>query len=239
MLDSFDLEEGQIVAQKYQIENLVGSGWEGEVYLTRELTTGIERAAKFFFPHRNHGNRVARSFAQKLYRVRHNPMIVQYHNQEMIELKGNKVTCLISDFVDGEILCDYVARQPGKRLHPFVALHILRAIAAGLESLHLEGEYHGDLHTGNVFVKPKGIHFHIKLIDPFDWRDSKVQNIRKDVVDLVKLFYEILGGSRYYAKQQAEIKAICCGLKNTLINKKFKNASVLRQYLDNFSWEPS
>ncbi len=239
VLDSFDLKEGQIVAQKYQIENLVGRGWEGEVYLTRELATGIERAAKFFFPHRNQDNKVANRFAQKLYRARHNPMIVQYHNQEHVWLKGIKVTCLISDFVDGELLCDYLARQPLKKLHPFIALHIVRAIAEGLEILHQEGEYHGDLHTGNVFIKQSGIHFRIKLIDPFDWRDSKQLNIKKDVVDLVKLFHELLGGSKSYPQHSLEIKAICCGLKASLIIKKFKNAGALRQHLDSFSWGDS
>ena len=42
-----NLSVGQIIAQKYEIISLLGSGWEGEVYLTREKGTGIERTAKF------------------------------------------------------------------------------------------------------------------------------------------------------------------------------------------------
>jgi hypothetical protein len=53
---------------------------------------------------------------------------------------------------------------------------------------------------------------------------------------LIQLFYEILGGQRYYARQPAEIKAICCGLKHSLISKKFRTAGQLRAYLETMEW---
>ena len=52
-IDSFDLKPGRILARKYEVVARLGGGWEGEVYHVRELLTGIERAAKFFFPRRN------------------------------------------------------------------------------------------------------------------------------------------------------------------------------------------
>ena len=42
-LRAFGLEPGTVVSDKYQILDLLGRGWEGEVYLIRELSTGIER----------------------------------------------------------------------------------------------------------------------------------------------------------------------------------------------------
>ena len=47
------LPAGRTVAGKYVIERPLGSGWEGEVYVIIERTTGIRRAAKFYYPHRD------------------------------------------------------------------------------------------------------------------------------------------------------------------------------------------
>ncbi|MEQ8952706.1 MAG: serine/threonine protein kinase, partial [Gammaproteobacteria bacterium] len=61
--------------------------------------------------------------------------------------------------------------------------------------------------------------------------------IRYDVVSMVKIFYEVLGGARHYARQPAEVKAIICGQKDSLILKKFKTAGELRDYLENMQWQ--
>ncbi len=37
--DSFNLSPGRILAKKYEVVSLLGSGWEGEVYLIREIAT--------------------------------------------------------------------------------------------------------------------------------------------------------------------------------------------------------
>lgn len=55
--DSFNLQPGRILAKKYEVIAKLGAGWEGEVYRIRELNTGIERAAKLFFPDRNIKNK--------------------------------------------------------------------------------------------------------------------------------------------------------------------------------------
>lgn len=54
-IKSFALASGEILAGKYEVRMRLGRGWEGEVYQIRELATGIDRAAKLFFPRRNVG----------------------------------------------------------------------------------------------------------------------------------------------------------------------------------------
>ena len=49
----FDFSPGRRVAGKYEIERPLGSGYEGEVYAIVERSTGIRRAAKFYYPHRD------------------------------------------------------------------------------------------------------------------------------------------------------------------------------------------
>jgi hypothetical protein len=67
VVDSFDLKAGRRLAGKFEIVACLGTGWEGEVYKIRELSTGIERAAKFFFPQRNPNNRTLTWYAKKLH----------------------------------------------------------------------------------------------------------------------------------------------------------------------------
>ena len=49
-IESFNFPEGLIFQNKFKIGKRLGGGWESEVYRVYELMTGIERAAKFFFP---------------------------------------------------------------------------------------------------------------------------------------------------------------------------------------------
>ena len=235
-IESFDFWSGRVLSGRYEVISLLGTGYEGEVYLVRERATGIERAAKFFFPHRNPNDRAARMYANKLHKLRHCPIVIQYHSQDSVRVKGVPVTFLVSDFVEGELFSEFLKRQPGGRLQPFSALHFLHALSSGMECVHHSREYHGDLHGDNIIVGRYGLGFELKLLDVYHWKGSKRDTIQFDVVEMVRTFYEALGGSRYYARQPPEIKAICCGLKRSLILKKFRTAGELKSYLETMEW---
>lgn len=235
-ISRFDFPEGRALAGKYEILHFLGAGWQGEVYLIRELGTGIERAAKLFFPHRNLNDKTANIYARKLHKLRTCPILIQYHTQEKIQYKHQKITCLISDFVEGELLSHFLQNQPAKRMTAFEGIHLLHALASGVEPIHLLGEYHGDLHADNIFIRRLGIGFEIKLVDLFHWGGRKSENIQEDVFNLIRLFYDAIGGKAQYAKHPPIIKAICCGLKKSLIAKKFKTAGHLRHFLETMEW---
>jgi len=235
-LDSFDLKPGRILGRKYEVISQLGAGWEGEVFLIREIATGIERTAKLFFPQRNPRDRAVKFYAKKLHKLRNCPIVIQYGAQEHLSVKSLPVTALISEYVEGELLSQFIARQPGKRLQPFTALHVLHALARGMECVHGIGEYHGDLHTDNIILQRYGLEFDMKLVDLFQASMSKRDAIQHDTVDMIHIFYEILGGAKHYARQPAGVKAICNGLKRSLILKKFRSASQLRRYLETMQW---
>ena len=117
----------------------------------------------------------------------------------------------------------------------------LRSLSARFEHrelrIHQLREYHGDLHSENVIVRRRGIGFDLKLIDMFHWVAPKKENIYDDVCDLVRMFYDAIGGQKYYANQPQVVKKVCCGLKRTLITKRFRTAGRLREYLENIDWE--
>jgi hypothetical protein len=236
-IEAFNLPVGRVIAGKYSVEGLLGAGWEGEVYRVTEVRTGIPRAAKIFYPDRNPRDRALRFYATKLERLQKCSMVIRYHHSEAFTYRGVTVVALLSELVEGEILEDFVLKQPGRRLRPFEALHLLHALVAGVEEVHLQKEYHGDLHDRNVLVQRRGIGFVVKLLDFFHWGRPSRANMQDDIVQLARLLYDAVGGRERYASQPPEIKAICCGLRRGLILRKFPTASHLRRHLESFVWD--
>jgi len=236
-ISRFALEEGALLAGKLVVEELLGHGWEGEVYRVRERHTGIRRAAKLFFPQRNPRNVTVRRYAMKLNKLRRCELVIQYHHTEIVEHEGQEVTCLVSELVEGQLLCDVVKGQPSGRMQPFEALHLTYALAQGLEEIHLAKEYHGDLHDRNVLVRREGIFFRPRLVDFYNHGAVKRKHQQNDVIDLVRLLYDAVGGAPRYHQQPAPVRAICRGLRNDLVRRRFPTASHLRRYLESFSWD--
>lgn len=233
----FDLPAGRSVAGKYVIERPLGSGWEGEVYVIRELLTGIRRAAKFYYPHRDPMGKAAIAYARKLDALRHCPILLQYHHQEFASIKRKKVLVVISELVEGIKLSEFLAHQPRGRLSTFEALHVLHALARGIAPIHALGEYHGDIHDDNIMIRRKGVGFEVKLLDFFDLGKPSKWKINKDVLNLIQVFHTIVGGREHYARQPKVVKDIIRGLKDSLILERFHTAGDIQRHLENLSWE--
>lgn len=234
---SFDLKPGRILARKYEVVSRLGGGWEGEVYKIREKNTHIERAAKLFFPQRNPKNKTAKAYARKLHKLRGCPIVIHYHTDEIIALRRQLITVLVSEYVEGELLTEFLKRQPGRRLHATQAIHLLYALVTGLECVHQAREYHGDLHSDNIIVESYGLNFQLKILDLFQWPGPKRAGLQDDLCFLARILYDALGGARFYARQPREIKGICLGLKRSLIIKRFPTVTHLRQHLEALRWE--
>ena len=232
----YDLAPGRILAKNYRVEAQLGQGYEGEVYLVSERLTGARRAAKIFYPERNEKNAALTHYARKLERLRDCSMVIQYHHAEEIRLRGQPVSVLISEFVEGQLLTDLLASYRGHRMPRHEALYLTRTIAAGLAELHEKREYHGDLHSHNVLVRRRGVHFDIKLVDMYDRGRANRVHIQEDVCDLVRILYDLVGGKAYYASQPPVIKQVCLGLKISLITQRYPTAWHLCRHLDTFEW---
>jgi serine/threonine protein kinase len=235
-VDVFNLSPGRIIAGKYEVLYKLGSGWEGEVYKIVELNTGIECAAKLFYPERNVRNRTAINYAKKLHELRDCPIVIKYHTQERITWRQVPVTVLVSEYVDGRLLSAHLKSLREKRLAPFQATHLLYAMAIGLEGIHFHGRYHGDLHADNVILSRVGLNYELKFLDLYDIGGKKKDNVANDICDAIRIFFDALGGKKHYAKQPSQVKEICCGLRRTLILKKFRSATALRLHLEAVEW---
>jgi len=232
----FDFPPGKRVAGKYQVEGLLGSGWEGEVYAIVERNTGIRRAAKFYYPHRDPQGKAAISYARKLDALRHCPILMQYHHQEVTYVQRKRVVVVISELVEGQKLSAYLKAQPHNRLSTFEALHVLYALARGIAPIHARGEYHGDIHDENIMIRREGITFEVKLLDFFDLGRPNKAKIHKDVLNLIQVFHTIVGGRDAYSKQPKVVKDIIRGLKDSLILDRFQSAGDIQRHLESLEW---
>ncbi len=236
-ISKFNFIEDKVIANKFVVMEKLGGGWEGEVYKAREISTGIFCAIKFFFPHRNLKNKVANTYAKKLSALSQSPVAINYYTQETIQYKNQSITCFIFEYAEGEILSTFLNRQVGKRVGILQGLQLLHSLTAGVETLHRLGEYHGDLHSDNIVIKRRGLGFDFKLLDMYNWGDSKNLNKAEDICSLIRLFYDAIGGKKQYPKHPPEVKEICMGLKKSLIRKKFRTVSRLKEHIENIDWQ--
>jgi tRNA A-37 threonylcarbamoyl transferase component Bud32 len=232
----FDFPAGRSVAGKYLIERPLGSGWEGEVYAIVERATGIRRAAKFYYPHRDPMGKAAIAYARKLDALRHCPILMQYHHQEIAYFRRRRVMVVISELVEGKKLSEFLSLQREHRLSPFEALHVLYVLAKGIAPIHALGEYHGDIHDDNIMIRRQGIGFEVKLLDFFDLGRPTRSKIHKDVLNLIEVFYTIVGGRKRYSRQPPVVKEIIRGQKDSLILERFQSAGDIQRHLEALTW---
>ncbi|QQR89600.1 MAG: protein kinase [Myxococcales bacterium] len=236
MFEGFDLSPGYHLGSHYKVVRFLGCGSEGEVYQIEETKTGIHRAAKLYFESAVPSDKAVVWHAKKLNKLRHCPIVLQYHHTQTVQLRGRQVLCLISEFCEGVPLGLWVNSQPKKRLHPYLALHMLYWIVCGVERIHALGEYHSDIHSHNILVWPQGVGFNLKLVDFYNWGKPAPRKRKQDVIDAINVLYECLGGKKRYSKLSPQVKYICAGLKTDLILERFPTMSALRLHLETFDW---
>ena len=233
---SFGLSRGDRLTWRYEVIERIGAGSEGEVYKIREKATGLTRAAKLYFKSKEEVARQFQRYARKLDALRDCAIVVGYLHAEEVWIEDRFIYCLISEYFGGAILEDMLKRYRGGRMPPFEALNLIYALVVGLEEIHARKEFHGDLHKGNIFVERTGVFFRLRTIDFHDWGRTPAVERRSDILCVVRLLYDLVGGREHYRKQPPAIRDICMGNRSDLILKKFPTIFQLRAHLETFEW---
>ena len=139
---------GDVVANRYRLERLLGEGGMGSVWAATHTVTQRTHALKLLKKKdddpatRRRMLREARAASA----VRH-PNVVTIH--DVIE-GPDGAPVLVMDLLDGESLGDRLERE--KKLDVRETLRIVRAILEALEAAHAAGVVHRDLKPDNVFL---------------------------------------------------------------------------------------
>ena len=250
IVPSFELAPGRILARKYEVLGpirakrwaaLAGDSTDLGLYLLQERDTGIERTGKFFFsdPNGDARNAGVCEYAQKLHKLRHVDILMQYRTQENVSVAGERATMLVSDYVEGQFLPDFLADRPFSRLTAFEGLHFLHALVLGVEQIHQLGEHVGELMPENILVRRYGLGFKVKLIDLETTTGRGFRQMaRDDATRLLHIFKGVLGGPSMMAKQPEPVRRLLAtAVRSRPTSSGFRDASELRVSLETLDWQ--
>jgi tetratricopeptide (TPR) repeat protein len=145
----------QVIADRFDLEQLVGSGGMGEVFRARDRLTGGAVAVKLL--HSSRDTERFRREAQLLAEVSH-PRIVRYIAHGIADARRPFIAM---EWLEGEDLGERLSRS-GLGLRD--TLSMARRVAEGLAVLHERGIVHRDIKPSNVFI-PGGKIEQLKLLD--------------------------------------------------------------------------
>ncbi|HEU4719926.1 MAG TPA: protein kinase [Gemmatimonadaceae bacterium] len=140
---------GRLIADRYRVVALVGSGGMGEVYRAEHVGLRRPTALKFMRPALGQDADALARFrreAEQASRISHPNVAAIYDFGDA----GDGHVFLAMEFIEGESLADRIARVG--RLAPSEAAHIILGAAAGLAAAHRRGILHRDLKPANIML---------------------------------------------------------------------------------------
>ena len=184
---------------QYRIEDVLGSGGMGWVYIARNTQTGEEVALKMLCEQNENDAGLLARFqleAEVGQQLDHHAIIRTHDAGTASGMFGN-VHYMVMDLVRGVGIDEFVSIG-GPMAWP-VACHIARHIAAGLQHAHRKGLVHRDLKPANVLVDEKSdahiLDFGLSLAS---------QSVLDDEFSLSMIFgQDCLGTADYIAPEQA------------------------------------
>lgn len=150
--DTVDLEVGQVIADRYFINRLVGRGRLGSLYEARDSARGGRVAIRVLDP--AFDNSRVRAIDDKEIKASGRLGNTHINNPVRIEFLLNGERCLVSPFLDGEALASCLRRVRNVPVDTVVEL--LRQLLDGLAAAQQVGVVHRDLTPRSVLIVPNG-----------------------------------------------------------------------------------
>ena len=161
-MSSTALGSGDIVAERYRIDSLLGQGGMGSVYRAVQLSMGRSVALKLLAPEqsatREHVERFERE-AQSLARLQH-PSTVRLFDFGMLDA-GRPF--IVMELLAGADLQEELGHNGPMRWDQ--ALSVCREVLGSLGEAHELGIIHRDIKPANVYLCAGGVWPSVKLLD--------------------------------------------------------------------------
>ena len=157
---------GQVLDEKYRIERRLGQGGMGAVYLATHLGTQRPVAVKVISPALMANEEFVERFRREAHasgRLRH-PNIVNVTDFGFDSVDGARLAYLVMEYLDGESLADYLARngRPGLAW----TIDVLEQVCSAVDAAHQLGIVHRDLKPANILLEPnRRGGFTVKVLD--------------------------------------------------------------------------
>ncbi len=210
--DSTTLQPGMLLAQRYEVVQILGQGGMGAVYKATDLELNRTVALKVIRPDLARDKAIVDRFKQELllaHQVTHRNVIRIY---DLSEADGMKFITM--EYVEGENLLTLIHQK--KKFSPEEAVEIMQQVCRALEAAHTVGVIHRDLKpqnimrdkTGRILVMDFGLARTLEgdgmtqsgaLVGTMEYMSpeqalGKPLDQRSDIFALGLIFYEMLTG---------------------------------------------
>ena len=165
-MQKLDQYVGEVLDEKYQLEQLLGQGGMGAVYLATHLGTERYVALKLISPQFMRNEEFVERFkreARAAGRLRH-PNVVDVTDFGFARVKEGRVAYLVMEYLDGCTLGDVLAEE--KQLPLEWVVDILEQVASAVHEAHKLGIVHRDLKPDNIWLEPNRLgSYRVKVLD--------------------------------------------------------------------------
>jgi eukaryotic-like serine/threonine-protein kinase len=146
------LQEGSLLADRYEILKLLGEGGMGAVYKARDRELDRLVALKVIRPELAGHASILQRFKQELILAR---KITHRNIIRIFDLGiADGIRFITMEFVEGQDLSSLIEER--QKYTPEETVKILRQVCAALEAAHAEGVVHRDLKPQNIMIEASG-----------------------------------------------------------------------------------
>ena len=188
---------GEVVADKYRIERLLGSGGMAEVYAAVNIRTERHVALKWILPALAASNEVLARFRREALaagRINHPNVVTIF---DVVEHHGS--ACLVMELLAGETLAERMKRTGPMAFVEAVA--IMLPAMRGVAAAHTHGVIHRDLKPDNIFLC-LDVDGSIRDCKVLDFGVSKLTVADAAVTADITLSGNVVGTPEYMAPEQ-------------------------------------
>jgi len=145
---------GEVLDEKYRIDQELGRGGMGSVYLATHLGTGRPVAVKVITPQFMMNDEFVERFRREAKAAGrlHHPNVVNVTDFGFAQVEGQRIAYLVMEYLDGCTLAEVLAEE--SKLPIEWVVDIIEQTSSAVEEAHQQGIIHRDLKPDNIWLEP-------------------------------------------------------------------------------------